>query len=53
MYLDFISRTILYKDDVGQAMKSDGPGEIIYFHCDMRKEEEVKVHIVSFSLKSL
>jgi hypothetical protein len=33
-------------------MKSDGPGEIIYFHCNMRKEEEVKVHIFAISDES-
>lgn len=39
-------------DDVGQAMKSDGPGEIMYFHCDMRKEEEVK-NCVAETVKKL
>ncbi|XP_053380862.1 17-beta-hydroxysteroid dehydrogenase 14-like [Mercenaria mercenaria] len=33
------------KDDVGKAMQSNGPGEIIYFHCDVRKEEDVKTCI--------
>ncbi|XP_045194076.2 17-beta-hydroxysteroid dehydrogenase 14-like [Mercenaria mercenaria] len=30
------------QDDVGSKMKSEGPGEIIYMHCDMTKEDEIK-----------
>ncbi|XP_045194099.2 17-beta-hydroxysteroid dehydrogenase 14-like [Mercenaria mercenaria] len=30
------------QDDVGSKMKSEGQGEIIYMHCDMTKEDEIK-----------
>lgn len=30
------------KDDIGSTMSVEGPGELVYIHCDVTKEEEIK-----------
>ncbi|KAL4234780.1 hypothetical protein ACF0H5_006422 [Mactra antiquata] len=32
-------------DEVGSKISYDGPGEIIYMHCDMTKDDEIKASI--------
>ena len=32
-------------DLIGEQMKTEGSGEVLYIHCDMRKEEDIKVYL--------
>lgn len=38
-----LHRVSIVLDDIGSVMVADGPGEIFYMHCDVTKEDEVKV----------
>lgn len=35
-------------DTIGNTLKIDGPGEVFYVHCDMTKEEQIKVKLFMF-----
>jgi hypothetical protein len=37
-------------DAVGETIKPEGPGEVFYIHCDMTKEDQIKVNGFKFTI---
>jgi hypothetical protein len=46
----FVGFFLYILDDIGEKLKTDVPGEILFVHCDLVKEDDIKVYLIYISI---